>query len=477
MEGEYGGGILKSSKLNHSILALGIFILILASLTGVAAAAELNELGGAYGTGKVTADLLDKASIKEGSAITMADIMHLEDFCFKGLELAYASEDKTTITNGEDQVLAAVAGVSGSYRMFHQLELKSGSFLTPSNKKEMVAVVDEDLALELFNNTNVVGMYIELYGISFRIIGVVSGGGSIITVLTDDGIGTVYIPVEQMLELDADTGITSIEIKAADMGTTGININRMKEGLASMGKNSADYRMLDYNIEKRLTEEKAQVVTFISGIGVIIMLLSSIRKRLKGVYGIWKSSYKVNYLMDVFRQEGKKLGFLLAEAAALLAIAVIVWNAVKFDFYIPADYIPDELIDMKFYSDLIESLLQKNVQSIGHIPSMMEMKTDALRALQYWSLYMAILAGFPSYFMGLRLSKRRPDSRLRRMVFSSVFIGICTALSLLLLGLMKLPVEIDTEGLLVLAAFIMLSSSGFGQSVFGAMQGSEYKKE
>jgi hypothetical protein len=181
--------------------------------------------------------------------------------------------------------------------------------------------------------------------------------------------------------------------------------------------------------------------------------------------------------MDVVRREGKKLGLLLAEAAVLLTIAVIVWNVVKFDFYIPADYIPNELIDMEFYSDLIESLLQKNVQSIEHIPSMMEMKTDALRAIQNWSLIVAILAGYPLYFMGLRLLEQRQDSRMRRMVFSSVFIGICTAFSLLLLSLMRLPAEIDTKGLLVLAAFIMLLTSGFGQSVFEAMQGSEYKKE
>jgi len=456
---------LKPSMLDHSILALGVLIIVLASLTGAAVSAEFDELCGVIGTGKVTAELLDKANLDASRAITMGDIRHLENFYFKGIELAYASESRTTAVYEEDQAPASIAGVSGSYSMFHRLQLETGSFITPGNKKEMVAVVDEGLALELFNNTNVVGMYIQLYGRGFKIIGVVSGDN-----------GTVYVPVEHMLKLDTDSRITSLEIRAEDMGTIGANINNMKEGLASIGKNAADYRILDYNLEKKLMEEKAQLASFLAGIGIIIMLLCLIRRKLMEIYTTWRIAYQKYYFRDVLRRKGAKLGLLLAEMAILLALAVFTWNAVKVDIYIPADYIPDELIDMEFYSDLIKSLLQENIHGIGHTPSLPEMKNDVLRTIQDWNLIVSISAGYPIYLLGLRLLEKRQESRMKHMVLSSVFIGISVAAGLLLLKLTGLPVRTDTQAFLVVAAFILLSSSGLGQSVLENVQEFDHNK-
>lgn len=456
---------MKPSKLYYGILALGIFVLLLSVLAGAAVSAQFKESCGAYGAGKVTADLLDNLDPEGVGALNLEDIRHLEDFSFKGIELAYASEGRTMAVYEENQAQVVVAGVSGGYGMFHRLELEAGSFITPGNEGEMVAVVDEDLALELFNNTNVAGLYIELYGRSFRIIGVVSGSGSIVSDLTDDGCGTVYIPVRHMLEQAADSGITSLEIRAADMGTTVTNINKMKEGLASIGKNAEAYRILDYNIEKKLMEEKAQGVTFISGAGIIVMLLCKIGKRLMETYGTWKAAYKKYYFGDVIKHEGAKLGLMLAEVLALLAFIFVIWNAVKFDFYVPAVYIPDELIDIEFYTDLFRSLLQKGVQSKGYIPGLMEMRTDALRTMQSWNLLMGVFAGVPAYLLGLRLLEQKAEDSLKHMLLSAALIVFSIALSLVLLKALKLPIAVDTEGLLVTAAFILLSSSGFGQSI------------
>lgn len=455
---------MKPSKLNYAILALGIFVLMLSTLAGAAVSAEFHDTCGAYGTGKVTADLLDNLDPGGSNALTLEDINHLEDFSFKGIELAYASEGRTMAAYEENQAQAVVAGVSGGYDMFHRLELKAGSFIMPGNREEMVAVVDEDLALELFNNTNVVGMHIKLYGRSFRIIGVVSGDGSIAGALTDDGCGSVYIPVEHMLEQDTGSRITSLEIRAEDMGTTVTNIDKMKEGLASIGKNTAAYRILDYNIEKRLMDEKAQGVVFISGIGVIIMLLCSIRKRLMKIYTTWKDAHKEYYLRDILRHEGAKLGLMLAEVIALPVFILVIWNAVKFNFYVPAEYIPDELIDVGFYSELFKSLVEKNVQSRGYIPSVMEMRMDALRTIMTWNLIAGVFAGFPAYLLGLRLLVRNQENQMKHMLLGTVFIGFSIVFSLLLLNLLSLPLTVDTEKLLVMAAFILLSASGLGQN-------------
>ncbi len=447
---------MKPRRLHYTILAAGIFILIFSTLSGAAILTKFYETCGEYGAGKVSAELLDDHDPEGGSALTLEDIRHLQQFTFRGLDIAYGSEGKTAAGYEGKQAQAGVYGVSDSFNRFHRLELKSGSFITQGNKGEMVAVVDEDLAVELFNNTGVVGMYLELYGRRFRIIGVTASDSSVVQSLTEDGRGMAYIPVEQMLEYSAGSDITALELRAEDMGTTSININKMKEGLASIGKNPVDYRIVDYNIEKKLMEEKIQGVIFIAGTGIIIMLLFAIKKRLIEIYVTIKTAFKQYYFRDVIRHQLIKPCLILLEAAAALALIFVVWNAVKFSVYIPAEYIPEELIDLEFYRELFTSLMQKRVQSAGYIPSTMEMTAYVLSILQTWNFAVGVFAGFPVYFLGLRLLEPTQPEPMKQLLYSSAFVAISIALSLLILTMLNMPVAVDTKGLLIMAAFILL---------------------
>lgn len=459
---------MKPFKLTYGILATGIFILILSTLAGTSILSKYNEICGVYGTGKVSANLLDNLDPKGNSALKLEDIRHLREFSFKGMDMSYASEGKVIAAYEEDQAQANISGVSDMYNMFHQIRMKSGSFITSGNKKEMVAVVDEDLAIELFNNTNVVGMYLELYDRKYKIIGVAASDLSIAQTLTDNGYGSIYIPVEHMLEYDTNSKITSLEIRAADMGTTGININKMKDGLASISKNAADYNILDHSIEKKLMEEKAQASIFISGIGIIIILLHSIKKRVKEIYTTIRSALKDHYLKDVLRLKYIKLVLIFAEAVAVLTFILVVWNTVKFSLYIPTQYVPDELIDIEFFTDLFESLMQKNVNSVGDIPSLMEMKASVLGILQNWSLIVGVFVGFPSYCLGLKMLELKQEDTRNHMLYSCIFIAFSIALSLLILKIFNMPIEVNTGNLLIVSAFIMLSALRLEQSFQGS---------
>jgi hypothetical protein len=328
-----------------------------------------------------------------------------------------------------------------------------------------VAIVDEEMAIDLFNNTNVVGMYLELYGQEFKIIGVTALDMSIVQKMSDSGYGSIYIPVEYMLEYEENSKVTFLETRAAYMGTTGGNINRMKEALASIGKSASNYKITDYNIEKILMVEKAQACIFISGIGIMIMLLRLIKKRVEEVFFTINGALKENYFKDVVKRKYMKLGLVLTEIIVLLMFILVVWNTVKFSFYIPTEYVPDELIDIEFFSELIESLMQNRVQGIGHIPSFVEMKVNGIRILQNWNLSVGVFAGFPLYWIGLRLLKLNHQNIIKHQIFSSIIIALSFILSLFVLNIFNMPMAVNVKGVLIVFSFIFLSASRLEQDL------------
>jgi len=101
---------------------------------------------------------------------------------------------------------------------FYALDIIEGNFLSKADEEEasQVAVIDEELAVELFNTRNVIGNEILIYDRIFKIIGVEAIDSSILGILTDRNEPSVYIPVNVMLELDKETGISSIQIKTTE---------------------------------------------------------------------------------------------------------------------------------------------------------------------------------------------------------------------------------------------------------------------
>jgi len=414
--------------------------------------------------------MLDALSIHESSAFTMEDIKHLQQFSFKDVDLAYASEGKSLVAYENNQTQANVFGISEKYKMFHQINLKSGSFITSGNKNEMVAVVDENLAIELFNNTNIIGMYVELYSQRFKIIGVIKPDESIVQTLTDNGYGGIYIPVEHMLEYNANSRITSLEIRTVDLGTTGKNIRVMKDALTSIGKNTSDYKIIDYNNERIIVEQKVLLSIFIPGVIGFALLLITIKGSALVLYNTINSALKENYFMDALKLKYVKLSLNILEIMASLTLFYLVWETIKFNIYIPPEYIPSELIDLNFYSELYKSLVQSNIQSIGYVPTLPEMQGNILAVMQKWNLYTYIFVGLPLYYLGLKMLELNQESVVKHLLYCCVFLVLSIAISLLMLFLLKMPVAVNTKGMLVLFVFVFLSVTKKDRSFHGRDQ-------
>lgn len=455
--------MLKPQKLAYGITALGIFMLVFCTLSGASIISEYEDSDGVYGAGSVSAYLKDTPE-KGGKVISEEDILHLQQISFKDADMAYTSMGKSTVAYGENRVQADITGVSDGFSSFRRIPMISGSFITAGNCKEMVSVVDEQLAIGLFGNTNVLGSYLELYGQHFKIIGVAANDASIAGMMTDDGYGTVYMPVEHMLLYNKSAMITSMEIRVDGIGTNDISSDKMKEGLASIGQNAADYTIVDHSIEKKLLEEEAEAIAFLAGAGLLLMLMGSIRRRLLEICSRVKTLNERYYLLDILRLGYKDLLLNLLEIAVMSALAVLVWDTISFRLYIPAEYLPEELIDLGFFLDLAKSLMEEKVQSLGNIPSPVMMKSGLLGMLQGWNLAAAIFSGFMTYVLGQRLLYNRQEGRTRLMLYSCASIALSIAVSLLVLAVFKLPTEIDNKELMVVSSFILLSTMGPGEN-------------
>ena len=460
-----GGDKLKPFKLTNFILAAGTFILIFCTISGVSIASKYSEINGLYKTNKVSVNLLDHIDPKGNSAFTQDNIKHLQEFSFKNIDLAYATEGKSFAAYENNQTQANIFGISNKYNKFHQINLKSGSFITSGNENEMVAVVDENLAIALFNNTNVVGMYIELYNQKFKIIGIIDSDDSMVQTLTDNGYGSIYIPVEHMLEYDVNSKITSIELMATDMGTTGKNIKAMNAALESIGKDSSNYRIVDYNVERILVEEKAQISIFIPGIVIIILLLLTIKKRALELFNTINIELKERYLKDILKLKYVKLSLIILEIVVALAFMYLVWITIRFAIYIPPAYIPDELIDITFFTETFERLMQNSVLNAGYVPTFSEMKLNILNIMQNWSLYIYMFAGLPLYYLGLKLLELDKRNILERLLYSCIFLVFSIVLSLFILKVFNMPIVVNTKEVLIVFAFVFLSAARIEQRV------------
>lgn len=449
--------MLKPFKLTYFSLAVGIFILTFCTLFGASIAYKYSDIGGLNKTNKLTVNLLNNEESRGNSAFTQDDIIHLQQFPFKDIDFSYGTEHKTITAYENNQTETNVFGIDDKYSQFHQIQMKSGSFITSGNKDEKVAVVDENLALKLFNNTKVIGMHIELYNQEFRIIGVIEQEEAILQVLTDNGLGSIYIPIDYMLQYYDKANITSLEISADSKGTTGENIKAVKDALTTINKAAADYKITDYNIENKFMEEIVQFGTFIPGVVIILLLMGLIRGKALELFTTVSSELKTKYIREVIRLSFLRLSLLLLEGFALLALMYLVWRTIRFNIYIPPEYIPEELIDLAFFKETLKGLLQNNVLNAAYAPSLAEMKLNVLPSMQKWNLGVYIFVGYPLYCLGLKLLGKNQKNVLKHLLFCSVCLISSIILSLLILFIIHMPITVNTEGVLVIFGLIFLT--------------------
>ena len=447
----------KSAYPAYLILALGILVLTWSTVLGSSLPAKLADLGGLHKTNKITATWLSKSNQPEEGSFSLKDMRRLTQYDLRDYDLAYAMEITTSAAYQENQSLAQVLGVNDRYDQFHQINLQSGCFLTLEQENQQVAVIDADLAQALFQNCNVVGLEIELYGRKFKITGVAGADHSLMGTLTDRGYGTVYIPVKILMELEADSQITSLEVETRDAGTTGLNAAVLETALASIGQDPANYKIIDYNVAGLLMEQENLLRNFVAGTVEMVMLFGLLRLKIRGIYHFCRLRLRDKYWSEMIKGDAARLVLSMAEIFALIGVLLLLWKLIRFTLYIPPENIPNELIDISFWIDLIKNGIQTGLQSAGYVASPGEIQFNILNTIQNWNLFLNIFLGWPLFLLGLYQIKPLKEKRLKVEVFCSVFMLAALSLGTALLLIIKMPPVIETGEVLRLFSSIFLT--------------------
>jgi hypothetical protein len=447
----------KSAYPAYLILALGILVLTWSAVLGSSLPAKLADLGGLHKTGKITATWLSNAHQTEVGSFSLQDMRQLTQYNLRDYDLAYATEASTSAVYQKKQSQAQVLGVNDRYHQFHQINLKAGGFLTSGQENQQVAVIDEELAQALFQNCNVVGLEIELYGRKFKITGVAGNDRSLIGALTDRGYGTVYIPVKKLLELEADSRITSLELATRDAGTTGRNAAVLETALASMGQDPANYKIIDYNMAVLLMEQENLLRNFVAGTVAMVVLFGLLRRKIRGIYHFCRLRLRDKYWWEMIKGDAARLALGVAEVLALVAVLLLLWKLISFSLYIPPENIPHELIDVSFWADLIKKGIQAGLQSAGYAAPPGEVQLHVLNAIQNWNLFLNLFLGWPLFLLGLYQIKLSGGEPLKVEVFCSVFLLAALILGTALLWIIEMPPVIGTAEVLLVFSSIFLT--------------------
>ncbi|SHN59784.1 ABC transporter permease [Desulfitobacterium chlororespirans] len=447
----------KSAYPAYLVLGLGLLVLTWSTLLGPSLPAQLADLGGPHQTGKITATWLGDSHQPEEGSFSLQDLRQLSQYSLRDYDLAYAMEASTSAAYQKNQSPAQVLGVNDRYAQFQQMNLRSGRFLSFEQENQQVAVIDEELAQALFQNGNVVGLEIELYGREFKIVGVAGKDRSLIGTLTDRGYGTVYIPAKILLELEADARITSLAVATKDAGTTGRNTAVLATALASVGQDPANYKIIDYNLAGLLMEQGNLLRNFLAGTVAMVMLFSLLRRKIKGIARFCRLRLRDKYWWEMIKGDAASLMLGMAEVSALAAVMLLIWKSISFTLYIPPENIPNELIDVSFWADLIKKGIETGMQSAGYAAPPGEVQLNILNTVRNWNLFLNIFLGWPLFLLGLYQTRLLQEKLLKVEVFCSIFLLAALSLGTALLWLIKMPLVIETGEVLLIFSSVFLT--------------------
>lgn len=449
---------MKGFKAAYIMSALGIFLLLSVVITGRSVFEKTGTLNGSVSMQKITVSVKNHLDPKGSSLLTQKDMNRIREVMDDRL-VTHTIQNTFPVSVKNVSINARVIGTDSFYAMFHEVKIKSGGFLTKESEErgETVAVIDDELAWQLYNTDNAVGNQIRIFDRTFRIIGVSAKDSSIIARLSDDGNANIYIPSRTFSDLYENAGISCFEVETSDNGTLGGNESEIANAIRTIAGNPSAYKITDYNIERALMEQKPFIAIFIMGSITIIWTLFYIKVIGAHLISFFKSESGTDYFYGIVRHN---TSFILQSAGkAALAVLFILglWQCIRFKLYINPALVPDELIDISYYSGFLKEFLRQSAADTGYIAPYAEQLFNHARLLSDVIFFSGFLPGLLLLSAGLSLFHRKTLEADRILLIMGIMLLISTGVLLLLSMACGLQAVIDMKGFAVICSFLLAS--------------------
>ncbi len=293
------------------------------------------------------------------------------------------------------------------------------------------------------------GLKLELYGRQFKIIGVAKDDLSFPGSLAEPEDGTVYLPIEMLLELDPDSRITTLEVETKDTGPTGFNTDVLQTALAAVGQDAGNFKIIDYNLGYFLLQQKNRLMNFAAGAVALVLLFGLLKRRIYGIYHYVCLRLREKYFREILQEDRAGLITGLAEIILIAGGMFLIWRLICFRFYLPPGNMPPEL-SLSYLTDLLKSSIQAANQNTGYLPPPGEIRLNILKTIQNWNFICNLFLGWPLFYLGLHLVNPAGEKLFKAEVLAGVFLFASLWLSIALLLTAKIPPVMDIKGLFLL---------------------------
>ncbi len=232
---------LKANKMRSLLTMLGIIIGI-SSVIGIVTVGEsltasVNSTMNDAGVNQLTISVTQKETEDENTQLFLSNDLQVEDYIsdkniqeyqklfvdeVKGVS---ASEKVNSLTTRSDleTLSLSTTGINLGYQQSNSFDLLYGRGFTQDDldKEKKLAVIEEDLAIELFGNTDPIGQALNIYNQNlieqYYVVGISESNDDQMMMFSSGDTYNVYIPITTAKEMNgSEDGYSSIAVTFSD---------------------------------------------------------------------------------------------------------------------------------------------------------------------------------------------------------------------------------------------------------------------
>lgn len=244
-----------------------------------------------------------------------------------------------------------VVGTNANYASITGIKAVSGSFFNDIHGKKLsnTVVLNSAAAWCFFGNTNCIGNTIRIDGKQYQIAGVFENS------LENSETMRIFLPFEVLDKELPDCDV--YEILIASEG-----ISAVESLIKVMGYSPNGFQILDLEQYKNIMMQRARIIIFLCGVGVIVYIARMCLLNIKAIAGEAKAFGQSNYATDMWLLIKKKSflheAFLLVGKLLLIFLTI---NIVKFKLCLPYYFFSMSELSYTTMVDLLRFFIQPYV--------------------------------------------------------------------------------------------------------------------
>jgi len=292
---------------------------------------------------------------------------------FEGIEeVALMSKSYEKVCYGGLSYDAYALGVTSSFWEFESIDILKGRRFNKYDEleKKSVVILTEDFAFKIFRSTDVIGERIEVNGFNLEIVGITKSKKGLVSYFAKSDADEIYVPITVAEAMNGAAKGVKLWVKSSN----GANLQFTKSQVESLIKGSYRKPLYDIRDYKELKDKTVQPVLWVMLFLTAIILI----RRIAGF-----KCYLTSNVSLVF--------FII-----IIVFGIFAVNTLIHDIFIPEKYIPENLIDIEEYKEILEDKIVETNRSMGYEQKGLDMYANKAFELNLYILLLMLAGGYLS---------------------------------------------------------------------------------